>query len=82
MERLKNIPVGAGDDVRLEDLGAWDRFEALCARCRKRTVPQPAALGRRWPGGTRIVDLEGRLRCRACGNRDGNRLGLRRVKRD
>lgn len=82
MERLKNISVGQQDDVRLDDLGEWDRFEAMCVRCRHRRVLNPAGFRRRWPGATRVADLARKLRCKGCGNRDGNSLGLRRVKRD
>lgn len=82
MERLKNIPVSARVDLQLKDLGEWDRLEAICVRCRHRTVLRPTGLRRRWEGTTPIVTLEEKLRCKGCGNRVGNRLGLRRVRRD
>jgi hypothetical protein len=47
---------------RLEDLRAWH------------VELTPAALTRSRPGYTRLVDLEGRLRCRQCGARGGRRL--------
>ena len=82
MERLQNITVGPRYAVRLKDLGRWDRLEAVCLRCRNKSVLDPARLLRRRPGYTRIVDLEAKLRCRACGNRNGNTLRTGRLARD
>jgi len=51
--------------LRLEDLRAWHVIRVSCGTCRHRAELAPAALFR----GTRLLDLEGRLRCRNCGAR-------------
>jgi formate dehydrogenase maturation protein FdhE len=55
--------------LRLEDLRAWHVVRVSCEVCRHKGEIAPAALGRGQPGYTRLVDLEGRLRCRNCGAR-------------
>jgi hypothetical protein len=54
---------------RLEDLRAWHVVLVRCGISRHQTVLAPAALAKRRPGYTRLVDLEGRLRCLKCGAR-------------
>jgi hypothetical protein len=54
---------------RLEDLRAWHVIRVSCRTCRHRAELAPAALSRGRPGYTRLLDLEGRLRCRNCGVR-------------
>jgi hypothetical protein len=54
---------------RLEDLRVWHVVRVSCRICRHKAEIAPAALTRRRPGYTRLVDLEGRLRCRNCGAR-------------
>lgn len=82
MEHLKNISIGPRYAVRLEDLGTWDRFEASCLACRHKKVLHPDIFRRRWPGYTRVIELEKKLRCESCGNREGNSLKIGRLKRD
>jgi hypothetical protein len=55
--------------LRLEDLRAWHVIRVSCRTCRHKAVMTPAALSRDRPGFTRLLDLEGRLRCRHCGVR-------------
>ena len=55
--------------LRLEDLRAWHVIRVSCRTCRHRAEIAPAALKQGRPGYTRLVDLEGRLRCRNCGAR-------------
>jgi hypothetical protein len=55
--------------LRLEDLRAWHVMRVSCRICRHKGEIKPAALGRGRPGYTRLLDLEGRLRCRNCGAR-------------
>ena len=82
MELLKRISLGPLYEVRLEDLGRWDRFEASCLQCRNRNIIDPDLLRQRWPGYTRVVELEKKLRCTACGNRYGNTLKVGRLARN
>ena len=82
MEQIRNTPIGPRYALRLEEMGRWHRIEALCSKCRNRQVLKPAMLQGRFPGYTRIIDLEKKLRCTACGNRAGNTLQIGRVARD
>lgn len=54
---------------RLKDLRVWHVVGVSCRICRHRAEITLAALMRSRPGYTRLVDLEGRLRCRNCGAR-------------
>lgn len=76
------MPLGPRYTLRLEDMGRWHRIEALCSNCRNRRTLNQTMLQSRFPGYTRIIDLEKKLRCTACGNRAGNTLQIGRVARD
>lgn len=82
MERIENVTLGPLYSVRLEDLRRFHRLEANCAACGRRTVIDPALLKAELPGYTRIIDLERKLRCQGCGNREFNTLRVGRLKRD
>ncbi|MGP1253407.1 hypothetical protein ABWI00_04720 [Algihabitans albus] len=81
MEQIENIRLGPKYAIRLRDLADWHRFQATCLRCRHTSIVDPATLRRRWDEYTRIVDLEPKLRCRACGNRSGNSLSVGQLTR-
>ena len=68
---------------RLEDLHVWHVVRVSCRSCRQRAEIAPAALTRK-PAGlyTRLVDLEGRLRCRQCGARGRAALEVELRPRD
>ena len=68
--------------LRLEDLRAWHVIRVSCGTCRHRAELAPAALSRGRPGFTRLLDLEGRLRCRNCGVRGGAALVVELRPRD
>ena len=55
--------------LRVEDLRAWHVIRVRCRTCRHRAELALASLSRGRPGFTRLIDLEGRLRCRNCGAR-------------
>jgi hypothetical protein len=67
---------------RLEDLRVWHLVEACCPICRHRSVIDHARLTSGRPNHTRLVDLEGKLRCRRCGHRGGHTLTVRMRPRD
>jgi hypothetical protein len=67
---------------RLEDLRAWHVVRVSCGSCRHKAEIAPAVLTRSWPGYTRLVDLEGRLRCRKCGARGRASLEVELRPRD
>jgi hypothetical protein len=67
---------------RLEDLRVWHVVRVRCGICRHSAEIAPAALTRSRPGYTRLVDLEGRLRCRQCGARGRASLEVELRPRD
>ena len=68
--------------IRLADLHNWHVVTATCLLCRRRATVALASLTRGRPGHTRLIDLERRLRCAACGNRHGNTLEVSRKPRN
>jgi hypothetical protein len=67
---------------RLEDLRVWHVVRVSCRLCRHKAELAPAMLTRNQPGFTRLVDLEGRLRCRQCGARGRASLEVELRPRD
>jgi hypothetical protein len=49
-------------------LRVWHVIRVRCRTCRHMAEIAPATLSRGRPGFTRLVDLEGQLRCRKCGS--------------
>ena len=82
MEHYKNEVLGPRYAVRLRDLQSWHVLKAVCPECRRATMLTPETLRGRWPAYTRLVDLEPKLRCRKCGNRDGNRFQVMKLPRN
>jgi hypothetical protein len=76
----KNIPPRYA--IRLDDLRAWHVVFATCAACGKRTHIDAKLLQRGGPPYTRLLDLERKLRCTSCGNRQGNNLTLTMAPRN
>ena len=72
VEQKQNISLGPRYQVRLEDLRDWHVLEVTCGRCGREGVVYPSHLRRRLPGYTRLLELEKRFACRACGNRTYN----------
>jgi DNA-directed RNA polymerase subunit RPC12/RpoP len=78
MEQSRNIPPRYA--IRLGDLRHWHVVTVTCPACGHKGRLDAAVLGRSRPGRppppghTRLMDLERRLRCRRCGNRDDNRI--------
>ena len=72
VEQRTNITLGPRYAVRLEDLREWHVLEVQCFACRHIGVVYPSRLQKRWPGHTRLKDLEPKFRCTKCGNRSDN----------
>jgi formate dehydrogenase maturation protein FdhE len=68
--------------LRLEDLRAWHVVRVSCRVCRHKGEIAAVALSRGLPGYTRLIDLEGRLRCRNCGARGRASLVVDQRPRD
>ena len=80
VERSKNIPPRYA--IRLEDLRAWHVIVATCAACGKRAHIDARLLPHGRPPYTRLRDLERKLRCSSCGNRQGNTLSVSMAPRN
>jgi hypothetical protein len=61
---------------------AWHVIFATCAACRKRTHIDARLLQHGRPPYTRLLDLERKLRCGSCGNRQGNTLSVSMAPRN
>ncbi len=69
-------------DFRIEDLRQWHIVEATCFHCRRTEVVRHEHLQRADDPFVRLVRIKSRLRCRACGNRDGNSLSVKMAPRN
>jgi hypothetical protein len=74
VERSKNIPPRYA--IRLSDLRAWHVIIAACPVCGRRTRISIDRLQQGRPPYTRLVDLERKLRCGSCRNRQDNSLTM------
>jgi ribosomal protein L37E len=61
-------------NIRLDDLRAWHVVFATCAACGSRTHMAAKVLEHGRPPHTKLRDLERKLRCSRCGNRQGDTL--------
>jgi hypothetical protein len=80
MEQRRNI--GPRYAIRLGDLRGWHIVTAVCGECRRTTNLNPWLLRAGRPDWTHLMDLEPRLVCRHCGNREANRLLVTMASRD
>jgi hypothetical protein len=80
MEQTQNIRPRYA--IRPADLQDWHVVTATCLLCRHRGTVALATLSRGRPGYTRLIDLERKLGCTACGNRHGNTLEVSRKPRN
>jgi C4-type Zn-finger protein len=80
MEQNGNI--SAHYALRLADLRSWHRVTAACPDCGRKSRLDATSLGRGLPLHTRLSDLEQRLVCTSCGNRQANRLLVAMASRD
>jgi hypothetical protein len=79
MEREKVITIGPRYAVRLDDLAADHRLSVKCRACGHSAGMDPATLRCRFPAYTRLIVIEKKLRCQACGNDEGNVLKVERI---
>ena len=68
--------------MRVGDLRDWHVLQVTCWRCGHSGEIYPARLKKRWSDHERLIDLEARLRCVKCRNRDGNSWQVYRLPRD
>jgi hypothetical protein len=68
--------------IRLDDLRPWHVIVATCAACGRRTHIGAVLLQHGRPPYTRLRDLERKLRCRGCGNHEGNTLTVSMAPRN
>lgn len=72
--RERNANIGPRYAIRLDQLRGWHVLTAVCSECRHRASMRLWEVTRGLPGHTYLMDVEDRLRCRHCGNREGNRI--------
>jgi hypothetical protein len=80
VEHNRNIPPRYA--IRLDDLRAWHVIVATCAVCGRSTHVNAKLLQHCRPPYTRLRDLERKLRCSRCGNRQGNTLRVSMAPRN
>jgi DNA-directed RNA polymerase subunit RPC12/RpoP len=80
VERSANI--GPRHAVRLSDLERWHVLTAVCRECRHRRQMRLWQLTAGRPHYTHLTEIEGRLRCQKCGNRESNRVLVTMAERD
>ena len=78
----QNANLGPRYSVRLSDLERWHSLTAVCGECQHRRQMRIWQLTAGRPLDTRLTDVEAKLRCQRCGNREGNRVLVTMVERD
>ncbi|MEM7444367.1 MAG: hypothetical protein AAF414_13665 [Pseudomonadota bacterium] len=78
--RLEDL--GPRHEIRLSDLHEWHIIRIRCQWCGRSGQLYPSVLKKRYQTGQRLIDLERRLRCKSCGNTDGNIWRIYRLPRD
>lgn len=67
--------------LTFDKLSEWYVLGARCAKCERAAWIDRLDLERRFSKGAYINQLSGRLRCRKCGNRTGNKFLLGKMAR-
>lgn len=67
--------------LTFDKLSEWYLLGARCSKCERAAWLDRWDLERRFSKGAYINQLAGRLRCRACGNRSGNKFLLGKMAR-
>jgi hypothetical protein len=80
MEQNKNI--GPKYAIRLADLREWHVVTATCFQCQRQARLPATTLAWERPPYTYLTELERKLRCTQCGNRQGNTLSVSLMARD
>jgi ribosomal protein L37E len=78
----RNANIGPRYAVRLRDLRGWHVLTAVCGACGHRRDMRLWELTARHLGFAYLIDVERHLRCRRCGNREGNRVLVTVADRD
>jgi hypothetical protein len=80
MEQKENI--GPKYAIRLSDLREWHLVTVTCFKCRYHAELAASFLTWERPPHTYLTELERKLRCSHCGNREGNTLVVRAAPRN
>ena len=81
MEHPENI-LGPKYAIRMRDLRHWHIVTAECLQCRHETEFTGDFLAWERSPHTYLTDLQRKLRCTRCGNREGNTLSVRMAARN
>jgi predicted nucleic-acid-binding Zn-ribbon protein len=68
--------------IRLSDLREWHIVTVTCFKCRYEAELTAGFLKWERPPHTYLTELERKLRCSHCGNREGNTLAVRAAPRN
>lgn len=79
---LQPATLGPKYQVRVGDLREWHVLQVTCWQCGHSSEIYTARLKKRWSDYERLIDLEARLRCVKCRNKDGNSWQVYRLPRD
>ena len=79
---LQPVTLGPKYQVRVGDLREWHVLQVTCWQCGHSSEIYAARLKKRWSDYERLIDLEARLRCVKCRNKDGNSWQVYRLPRD
>ena len=80
MEQTENI--GPKYAIRLADLREWHIVTATCFRCRHQVELTAGFVSWERPPHTYLTELERKLRCTRCDNRQNNTLSVRLAPRN
>jgi hypothetical protein len=71
---MREVVLGPRYAIRLHQLRRWHVLTAQCAHCRHTRHMRLWEVKGNLPENTFLSEVEERLCCQRCGNRDGNRL--------
>jgi hypothetical protein len=57
----------------IDDIPEWNAIGGHCSKCERESWMDRWEVSKRWGKTTYLGSLTMRLRCRGCGNRDGNK---------
>lgn len=80
MEQNENI-VGPIYSIRVRDIRRWHLMTGQCGKCRHHGPIRFEHVAWDQPRNAYVTDLEPKLRCTACGNRQGNLISIRMAPR-
>ena len=72
MPAYQPVVIAAKYALRISDLTDADSLQVTCFLCGHDAIVPGSVLHERWPGYTRIINIENHFKCDHCGNRGDN----------